>query len=283
FIESNSLSQCSNDFEVHISQITRYFKQIEKHIACPILVKKGLLSVASEEIKQHLPALEEFIAILEPLLMENEKLKLYFPIFIAHIFVEQVLNSLQVDALQISSYSHALIRNYGLLAKHELNTYDLIYINHEHEHLINSNLWIQKYKYSCRVKLYATQKYLDLSPPLDSPSDLSQHHCLCFSNQDQNEWTFEDKLGSKQKIIINSDLLIDTTFMQSLAAGESMGIAKLEPSIAGYFKPNNLIPVLTDYLLEKSEWVVYVKKDCHHPQLSKCLDKIIALLKVVSE
>jgi hypothetical protein len=213
------------------------------------------------------------------MLSQKQDLKVYFPVFISHIFLKFCLNKITDPHIELDTYSHSLFKNYGLLVKERLNEFDLIYINTEFEMLLDPSLWINKFKFKTTEKLFATKNYLEKSPVIKEPNDLKNHDCIAFSNETDNEWIFTKKDKSKLSVQIDPDLIIDNTFMQIPAISKDLGICKIQPLILDYMIEEHgiqgeFVEVLPDYKLSEQEWALYTKNDCLHPNLNEAIQTL---------
>ncbi|MDC0534701.1 LysR substrate-binding domain-containing protein [Francisellaceae bacterium] len=280
FLKTNSLTECSKQYDLHISQIKRYFDQISKHIGFDLYAKQGNKVICSERAQEHLKDIEKFIHQIEPIFREKPQLKMYLTILLSTAFAKNCLPKIpDREQIKLASYSQALFRDYGLLTKQIINTYDLIFINKAYEALIDQDIWICKSQHSVEVGLYASKNFLQQNEPIKSPACLAKHECISVSNHLENIWILKDKNGVSHSVDIASDIIIDTTFIQSYAVSKSLGIAILEKTTVQYFNDDELVEVLPEYELEPLHWAVYIKNSCTHPQLEKSCQLLEELLK----
>lgn len=276
FVKTKSSSKTAKKFDMEFNQFKRIISRAEKQLNLEICSKVEGKIVPSAAILAKEIKLTEIVASFDRLLTINQKMNVYLPIFVMHAFVKFKLKNINYGRLNLSTYSQALMRDYGILAKQIFHEYDIIYLNQEHEYLLDPNLWVSKFKFECPTGIFSTRDYLDSTGGISTPEDIRAHRCLTFSNVHENFWGFVDSKNEPFKVKVNPGVIIDNTLMQAICLNQHIGIAKLELPIASYFNSSgNLVQILDQYQLEPSKWGIYMKADCQHHDREQLINSII--------
>ncbi|WP_119343222.1 LysR family transcriptional regulator [Facilibium subflavum] len=273
FIQLCSFSSVAEKLNIEPYTVKRIIKKIEQGFGFPIyILQNNKEIVITKEGQAQLPWLIDFLQNAQKIFAIDKPLSIFASVFISHLMVKHCFQALADDKVVLSTYSLGRARDYGLLTKQMINTYDVVHLNQQYEHLIDPNLWVCKFRYTTQVKLYATPEYLRAFPDIKTPEDLRQHQCLSFRRQDENVWTFYDRNNQIHQVRIDSRVIIDTTFIQYFAVEEGFGIAKLEQPVVEYFNRHDLVTVLPEYRLDNQDWAVYVRNDCKHKAVKRFID-----------
>lgn len=82
--------------------------------------------------------------------------------------------------------------------------------------------------FSTRYRVCASPEYLEQCPPIQTPSDLSNHTCLVFTlPQYQSDWKFRNHQHQLQQVEIHSNLSISSALALRECATQGLGPALL--------------------------------------------------------
>lgn len=114
--------------------------------------------------------------------------------------------------------------------------------------LDNSSLIARKLAASERV-VVATQDYLQRSPPIREPRDLSRHNCLSYRiNLGATVWRFKDAEGRVEEVPIHGSVRTDFGHALVDLACASVGVALLPDwSVRAELAEGRLVRLLGDY------------------------------------
>ncbi|MBK2125359.1 type 2 periplasmic-binding domain-containing protein, partial [Fangia hongkongensis] len=164
-----------------------------------------------------------------------------------------------------------------------INHYDLVYIPKTYEYLLDPNLWICKYNFDSSVHVYASQEYISRNTSIDHPKCLENSNIIGHSPNQKtgNVWSFKANANDEFHIKIQPHIYIDTDYIQLCAAGNALGVVKLEKLLVE-LSNDRINSILSEYELPKAKWSLYVKSNSKNPRINECIKEIINLLQQFS-
>jgi DNA-binding transcriptional LysR family regulator len=113
-------------------------------------------------------------------------------------------------------------------------------------------------------RVCASPSYLQISPPLQHPTDLARHNCLLFPIAGfRDRWIFKDRQGELTEIPISGRTVISSAIALRECAIAGMGLALLPNwSIDVDLQHGHLVDVFPDYAVTATDfntaaWLVY--------------------------
>jgi DNA-binding transcriptional LysR family regulator len=96
----------------------------------------------------------------------------------------------------------------------------------------------------------ASPTYLASAPPLNTPDDLANHHCLVYEHHltDQHIWKFVDKTNNPHEVRISGDFYSDNSNFLTELAANGLGISCAPCFVVmPYLEAGKVVKVLPDY------------------------------------
>ena len=119
-----------------------------------------------------------------------------------------------------------------------------------------------------RYSVCGSPSYLQHSPQLNQPQDITQHNCLFFPLLDyRTRWLFRDKRGKTQTVPVKGRTIISNAIALQQCAIAGMGLALLPHWLVdSEVKAGRLINVLPNYEVtatnfDTSAWFVYPSRN----------------------
>lgn len=110
----------------------------------------------------------------------------------------------------------------------------------------------------------ASPSYLQKSPPLQQPSDLTNHNCLLFPLAGfRSRWIFKDRSGELSEIPIRGQTITSSAIALQQCAIAGMGLALLPSWLVGAdLQAGTLVNAFPDYAVTATDfntavWLVY--------------------------
>jgi DNA-binding transcriptional LysR family regulator len=119
-----------------------------------------------------------------------------------------------------------------------------------------------------RLSTVASPAYLDRSAPLSTPDDLKQHNCIryCWADDEAGHpWKFK---GPEQEIEVSvtGSLNVNNLDLALRAGLDGVGVVQLpEASVAPFITEGKLVPVLSDWSPQWSDFVLFYSSRRHVP------------------
>ena len=119
-----------------------------------------------------------------------------------------------------------------------------------------------------RYSVCGSPSYLQHSPQLNQPQDITQHNCLFFPLLDyRTRWLFRDKRGKTQTVPVKGRTIISNAIALQQCAIAGMGLALIPHWLVdSEIEAGRLIKVLPDYKVtatnfDTSAWFVYPSRN----------------------
>ncbi len=109
---------------------------------------------------------------------------------------------------------------------------------------------IARFLAPARIAAVASPDYLARHGTPNSPADLLQHRCLCYSNlSSPDEWSFQTADGARSTVKVRGRVRANNGDVLRQAAISGLGVTVLPTFIVGAdLQAGTLVPVLEDYI-----------------------------------
>ncbi|WP_119343217.1 LysR family transcriptional regulator [Facilibium subflavum] len=207
---------------------------------------------------------------------QENKLKLFLDIYSATVLTQsplfKTLNT-QGYSMEINTYAQVVLQEYGLIVKQYINSYNIVILRNEFEHLIDPSLWLIKHRKKSSLKLYASKEYIKTHGMPKKPADLQNHSCLLSKFTEEKSLSLTHKTtGEKSTVELKGKFSFDAFIIKYIAIVRNVGIGVLLDDIVEYLQLKDLEVILPDYEIGDMDRVLYVRKDQKHPLLNNLVD-----------
>lgn len=132
--------------------------------------------------------------------------------------------------------------------------------------------------YSCKAYTVASHDYLKRSGVPQSPEQLSEHQCICYSNLKQaHKWVYNHNNGTDSQVEVTAKLLCNSASMELAMVLAGHGICRLpEFVMENALKDNKLAILFDDYITPTIDvFAIYPSRKHLSPKVRSFIDILV--------